>query len=505
MKRATALALTVALILATAVAPRAEALQLRCHPVHVVQAAGSGFSHSWHPVARETLFDDASSPADDLQIRFGARTVSTFQVKYPASLGRFSAFGTAGVPPEGTEAATYGESVRYGRDVATLELETVARQCPSTRFIMVGYSQGAQVVGDAAAEVAAGRVHGVGPDQIAGVVMFSDPARARLAAPAEPERPSRLYARPPKGVRGANYETVVPGGTTIDPTFVGMAGTRTVSFNGLGGKILSECNGADMACATPPDSVIRTLADVATRDEWTGPFNAITGIRVARFQRLLQDGVPVPEAFAQSGFSPIDAILVPQLALELGEAFVAVVDHLRAASPTPLEQQAAIALLAALPELAKEGVAWPWLFQALYAVRGLLPDAAVPAYDLALTTCHALEAAERLEWQLQRMGALPQSTTGTQRRREVAHAAVSRLSYMLIDASGLRPAYNDPANANLLASAKIAGDFGPRHMSYYKLGYTDIPGGYRVDGQTGYDYAMGWLGDVVRGVVDAAG
>lgn len=404
-------------------------------------------------------------------------------MKYPASLGRFSAFGTAGVPPEGTEAATYGESVRYGRDVATLELETVARQCPSTRFIMVGYSQGAQVVGDTAAGVAAGR----------------------LAAPAEPERPSRLYARPPKGVRGANYETVVPGGTTIDPTFVGMAGARTASFNGLGGKILSECNGADMACATPPDSVIRTLADVAMRDEWTGPFNAITGIRVARFQRLLQDGVPVPEAFAQAGFSPIDAILVPQLALELGEAFVAVVDHSRAASPTPLEQQAAIALLAALPELAKEGVAWPWLFQALYAVRGLLPDAAVPAYDLALTTCHALEAAERLEWQLQRMGALPQSTTGTQRRREVAHAAVSRLSYMLIDASGLRPAYNDPANANLVASAKIAGDFGPRHMSYCKLGYIDIPGGYRVDGQTGYDYAMGWLGDVVRGVVDAAG
>lgn len=380
-------------------------------------------------------------------------------MKYPASLGRFSAFGTAGVPPEGTEAATYGESVRYGRDVATLELETVARQCPSTRFIMVGYSQGAQVVGDAAAEVAAGR----------------------LAAPAEPERPSRLYARPPKGVRGANYETVVPGGTTIDPTF------------------------ADMACATPPDSVIHTLADVAMRDEWTGPFNAITGIRVARFQRLLQDGVPVPEAFAQAGFSPIDAILVPQLALELGEAFVAVVDHSRAASPTPLEQQAAIALLAALPELAKEGVAWPWLFQALYAVRGLLPDAAVPAYDLALTTCHAVEAAERLEWLLQRIGALPQSTTGTQRRREVAHAAVSRLSYMLIDASGLRPAYNDPANANLVASAKIAGDFGPRHMSYSKLGYTDIPGGYRIDGQTGYDYAMGWLGDVVRGVVDAAG
>ena len=37
-------------------------------------------------------------------------------------------------------------------------------------------------------------------------------------------------------------------------------------------------------------------------------------------------------------------------------------------------------------------------------------------------------------------------------------------------------------------------------MSYYKLGYTDIPGGYAVEGRTGYDYAMDWLGQVVKGI-----
>ena len=40
-------------------------------------------------------------------------------------------------------------------------------------------------------------------------------------------------------------------------------------------------------------------------------------------------------------------------------------------------------------------------------------------------------------------------------------------------------------------------------MSYYKLGYADIPGGYSVEGQTGYDYALEWLGHVVQGVVAA--
>lgn len=268
MKRAAALALAAALLPAAAAAPKAQAISLRCHPVHVIQAAGTGFSHSWDPSARETFFDDASSPADDLQTRFGARTVSTFTVKYPATLGRFNVFGSAGNSLEGTEAATYGESVRYGRDVATLEMETVARHCPGTRFVLIGYSQGAHLIGDAAAEAAAGRVPGVGPDDIAAVVLFADPARAPLGESPQPALPSRLYAPPPQGLRGRNLETVQPAGTVIEPTRVGMAGTRRAGFNGLEGKVLSLCNGADMACATDPSSIIRTIADVAARDEW---------------------------------------------------------------------------------------------------------------------------------------------------------------------------------------------------------------------------------------------
>ena len=78
MRRPLAILLSAALV--PLAVPQAQALQLRCHPVHVIQAAGSGFSHSWHPSARESLFDDTSSPADDLQRRFGARTVSTLSL-----------------------------------------------------------------------------------------------------------------------------------------------------------------------------------------------------------------------------------------------------------------------------------------------------------------------------------------------------------------------------------------------------------------------------------------
>lgn len=501
MKRALALTLAAALIPAAVAAPKAEAVRLRCHPVHVIQAAGTGFSHSWDPSARETLFDDASSPADDLQRRFGARTVSTYTVKYPASLGRFSALGSAGNGLEGTEAATYGESVRYGRDVATLEMETMARHCPGTRFILIGYSQGAHLIGDAAAEAAAGRVRGVGADDIAAVLLFADPARAPVRDPAEPALHSRLYAPAPQGLRGANFETVQTGGTALDPTRVGLAGTRRASFNGLEGKVLSLCNGADMACATDPDSVLRAVADVAGRDVLTGPFNAFTGMRVARFQQLRAGGMPPREAVKESGLSLLDATVAPQILYELHLILSAASHHADAASPTPVEQQAAIALAAAAPELAKEGVTWTWMLQGLNGLRGAMCDSPAAAwFDVVLEVFRAAQAVEQMYWWLERFGVVPRTPTGTEGRQVVVRELVAKLSAQAIDAAGLRAAYDHPANANLVASAKLAGDFGPRHMSYYKLGYTDIPGGYAVEGRTGYDYAMDWLGQVVKGI-----
>ncbi|MCP1388090.1 hypothetical protein M5J20_07800 [Corynebacterium sp. TA-R-1] len=80
-----------------------------CAPIEVIQAAGTGFSHSWHPSARTTLFDDGSSPAHDLQERFGAARVRHYQVKYPATLGRFNAFGARANPSLVADAQSAGD------------------------------------------------------------------------------------------------------------------------------------------------------------------------------------------------------------------------------------------------------------------------------------------------------------------------------------------------------------------------------------------------------------
>ncbi|PAT03739.1 hypothetical protein CKJ85_07130 [Corynebacterium sp. NML 150383] len=512
-------ALVALLALAAAAAPVASAQPLRpfapsCTPIHVVQAAGSGFSHSWDPSARDTLFDDGSSPAADLTEHFGARTVRSYQVRYPASLGRFSALGSASGGIEGTEAATYGESVTQGTDDAVREMETVASACPQTRFIMVGYSQGAHLIGDAAARAAHGQVRGVGPEQIAGVVLFADPGRTSVdrqrALP-----PAKLYAPAPKGVLARGGELINGGGSGVIPERVGLAGERALSFVGLEGKVLSLCNPADMACSTDPDSALRDLADVAMREEVVGPPNAATGAHVLEFSRRMDAGVPVQQAVRESGLSLLDA---PAAALILGEIalFAQAADGATRSeqAATPPEQLVAVTLMAALPNLAKEGVTWTYLLPALEGLRGAIAaasgggaagdeagDGPEAWFDVALETMRATQATERFYLQLAGAGVVPRVPTPTERRQVAAHGAVTQLMDQVASAAGLQAARRNPANANLLASASQAGDFGPRHMSYYKLGYTHSPGGFNVDGQTGYDYAVDWLDDVVRGVL----
>ena len=505
VKRLAALTLVTALAPATPVA-QAQPWDLvapSCTPVHVVQAAGSGFSHSWDPSARESLFDDHSSPAADLTEHFGARTVRTYQVRYPASLGRFSALGSASGGIEGTETATYGESVTLGADDAAREIRTVARNCPRTRFILIGYSQGAHLIGDVAAEIGHGKVAGVGPDQVAAVVLFADPGRSGV----EKQRPlgdAKLYAPAPKGQVARGGELVNGGGSGVVPGRVGLAGERALSFAGLEGKVLSLCNAADMACSTDPDSALRDLADVAMREEVVGPPNAATGMHVLEFSRLMDSGAPFQQAVRESGLSLLDA---PTAALIIGEIglFAQAADRATRAeqAATPAEQLAAVTLMSALPNLAKEGVTWTYLLPALEGLRGAMPEESEAAgwYDVALEAMRATQATERFYLQLASSGVVPRVPTLTEHRQAATHAAVSALMDQVAGAAGLDAAMRNPANANLLASAAQAGDFGPRHMSYYKLGYTDSPGGFNIDGQRGYDYVLDWLDDVVRGVL----
>lgn len=91
--------------------------------------------------------------------REASQTVRTTAVDYPATLSNYQA------------------SVQQGVTALAADLGRTAAACPGTRFVLAGYSQGANVVGDALA--GRGRATpAVAPElasRVAAVVLFGDP------------------------------------------------------------------------------------------------------------------------------------------------------------------------------------------------------------------------------------------------------------------------------------------------------------------------------------------
>jgi cutinase len=103
-------------LLAPAVLPSAAAAQ--CPDVEIVFARGTGEPPGIGRVGQAL--------ADALQPELGNRTMDTYAVNYPADYD-FLAAATGAVD-------------------ATARIEAMAQQCPSTRIVLGGYSQGAAVV-----------------------------------------------------------------------------------------------------------------------------------------------------------------------------------------------------------------------------------------------------------------------------------------------------------------------------------------------------------------------
>jgi hypothetical protein len=138
--------------LGTAAATPAGA-QSACTPVEVVVAreTGAGQGSSWM----------LTGLARSISTRIGGQT-STYHVNYPAS----SSFLTS--VPQGVT-----DLVRHLNDQAS--------RCPDQKFVLIGYSQGAMVAGDALASPMdrtlgpADALSSGAASRVAAVVMFGDP------------------------------------------------------------------------------------------------------------------------------------------------------------------------------------------------------------------------------------------------------------------------------------------------------------------------------------------
>jgi hypothetical protein len=140
---------------------------------------------------------------------------------------------------------SYDDSRNQGHDKLAAELQATHEACPGTRFILVGFSQGAVLTGDLATEIG----NGNGPvpaDSVAGVSLIADGRR-------EDGKGNLVGSKEAGGIGaeialssvGALVQPIVPGAS--------MRGPRPQDFGALQDRTDQFCAPADLVCSAPRD------------------------------------------------------------------------------------------------------------------------------------------------------------------------------------------------------------------------------------------------------------
>ncbi|WP_336086356.1 cutinase family protein [Nocardia sp. SSK8] len=148
---------------------------------------------------------------------------------------------------------TYEDAVNTGVANTQQVMREISAACPDTKFSIVGYSEGADVVRRVAEGIGnddpADGYSVVDPDDVLGVVMFADAGRAAGDGPfIGAEDP---FANPD------GFDQKYQNG--VDP-ISGKGVTTGGDFGALNGKIASFCSEGDLTCAAPENISLLQLA-----------------------------------------------------------------------------------------------------------------------------------------------------------------------------------------------------------------------------------------------------
>lgn len=168
-----------------------------------------------------------------LQEEFGENTAEVYTVPYMAKFRNPANLGD--------RQATYDASRAQGKRRAEKKISETSEHCPLTEYVLMGFSQGAVIVGDIASDIGNGR--GPLPEQdqdlIRGVGLIAD--GRRQSGQQNDVGPS------PKGVGAevslGGFGSLIPGTT--------MTGARSGGFGTLTDRTYSICAKGDLICEAP--------------------------------------------------------------------------------------------------------------------------------------------------------------------------------------------------------------------------------------------------------------
>lgn len=208
-----------------------------CPEVEFVSVPGT-----WESAPDDDPFNPQANPASlmlsvtrPLQEAYDIGHVRVFTVPYTAQFRNIQT-------EHGRQEMTYDDSRAEGTAKLSGELAHVARLCPSTKFIIAGFSQGAVIVGDVADQIGT-RQHAVAPERLLGAVMIADGRR---------EDGVGVNPGVPLAGQGAEI-TMQPLQRVVDFATPGatMTGARPGKFGEVADRAFEICAPNDTVCDAP--------------------------------------------------------------------------------------------------------------------------------------------------------------------------------------------------------------------------------------------------------------
>ena len=238
-----------------------------CPAVQILAVQGTGESSEQSSMTADSgMLGHLVTPVLAKTNTDGQDVVARAYVPYAAD------FGFKGIP--------YAQSMTEGLDNLISMSTSIHQACPNTRFIVAGYSQGADVADQFVRKIGQGQ----GPfpaDLLAAGLLFSSPTReagAKVLPGTDKTTPD-----PVPGTKGEAVSKVsmgdqpAPAGGGISPT-----AKTSGELGAVTGRVASFCVSGDLACDTPEGAPIaRVVANIAGQANLTDPVAALTSVGTA--------------------------------------------------------------------------------------------------------------------------------------------------------------------------------------------------------------------------------
>ena len=273
-------AVAVATVVALAPSADADDAETSCPDIHVLAVAGTTETSVNAPTNDDTgELSAAILPVLNAAQDQGLHVERTY-IAYPAD------FGYQGL------SSAYKTSVTDGYNRLTQVAARVLYQCPTTKLVLLGYSQGGHAVSMLAQQIGAGKAGVITAGDIALVATFGDPTRGDTAT-LFPNRPGQVGPDPWPGTDKKTHPSATKFPDMYDtPKGQGIGPARDIAsnFGTLDGRVAQWCVTGDLACAAPKSislaKVALQIAGQSSLDFSHDPFGVVTSLAAATANTL---------------------------------------------------------------------------------------------------------------------------------------------------------------------------------------------------------------------------